>query len=643
MKVPVAYGGGMQQRLFESGYLGYASFVDIMDDDQWLFTLTDPYEDFGGDDWDFYRDCYAQQVVAQLMQQDIHRFQETIWVSRSFSSDVPMDYRTMQLGVFNAMNELAGQESTLYAGTPGISVGLSDSLAWQYGAQHQPTESTANGFYGMTIPLVERGIPLSITSLDRLASIDDLKDVRVLLLSYDCMKPMSEEVNRILAQWVREGGVLLYLGGHDAFESADNQWWSALGQTPLENLLGHLEVDVAVGRSAEAYNGFSWCGDENYGAGLQSLFLEENYGSYAATFSGNGFEPILDSEGAAMGIDCPAGKGRLIAVGLPSSFYSSTSAGPVMVRSLTEYAVQYSGYQYVESDLMTVRRGNVIATHATSMSQPMEGNFVDLLDATLPVIQSKTVEANQSSLLYDITDRMTQGTPRLAFTSGTLEGETIETADKTSFRITGPDMTPVSVRILGNGRTPKQVQIQKDGAAFSRADYGWDNGTGSLLLSMITQPDEPIDVEILWGDDEVPDKDCPQYDSITVMTNESNADAEYIVRNSGAANSAMRYCDGAAELVYRIDLDRFRDAILSLKVINNYVIGISDHDGDYRTIFDYSDISDERAQGENLTYLNFDPKEYGIEQGPLYLKLSNTDPTKGHGGAIYYFSVQYKK
>ena len=160
---------------------------------------------------------------------------------------------------------------------------------------------------------------------------------------------------------------------------------------------------------------------------------------------------------------------------------------------------------------------------------------------------------------------------------------------------------------------------------------------------MITQPDEPIDVEILWGDDEVPDKDCPQYDSITVMTNESNADAEYIVRNSGAANSAMRYCDGAAELVYRIDLDRFRDAILSLKVINNYVIGISDHDGDYRTIFDYSDISDERAQGENLTYLNFDPKEYGIEQGPLYLKLSNTDPTKGHGGAIYYFSVQYKK
>ena len=205
MKVPVAYGGGAQQRLFESGYLGYASFPDLMRSDQWLFTLTDPYEDFGGDDWDFYRDCYAKQVVAQLMQQDIHRFQETIWVSRSFSADVPIDYRAMQLGVFQAMNEAPGQASTLYAGTPGISMALSDSLSWQYGAQYQPTESTANGFYGVTVPLIERGIPLSITSLDQLSSVDDLRDVRLLLLSYDSMKPVREEINEILAQWVKEG------------------------------------------------------------------------------------------------------------------------------------------------------------------------------------------------------------------------------------------------------------------------------------------------------------------------------------------------------------------------------------------------------------------------------------------------------
>ena len=83
--------------------------------------------------------------------------------------------------------------------------------------------------------------------------------------------------------------------------------------------------------------------------------------------------------------------------------------------------------------------------------------------------------------------------------------------------------------------------------------------------------------------------------------------------------------------------------MFSCEVINNYVLSISDHDGDYQTIFDYSQISDERAESNNLAFLNFAPADYGFEDGPLYIRLSNTDPTKGHGGAIYSRSIQYKK
>lgn len=33
----------------------------------------------------------------------------------------------------------------------------------------------------------------------------------------------------------------------------------------------------------------------------------------------------------------------------------------------------------------------------------------------------------------------------------------------------------------------------------------------------------------------------------------------------------------------------------------------------------------------------------GLESGSVYLRISNTDSTKGFGGAIYYFSIQYQK
>ena len=518
---------------------------------------------------------------------------------------------------------------------------LSDSLAWQYGAQYQPTESTANGFYGVTIPLVERGIPLSITSLDQLSSVDDLKDVRLLLVSYDIMKPMREEINEILAQWVKEGGVLLSLGGHDAFEEIDGAWW---GRNPLQNLIQHLGAGLQVGRLNDPSSGFSWTGDESHGQNLISLALDPTYGSYAATFFGAGYETILEASGQSIGIDCPVGKGRLIAVGLPSSYYSSHSSGPDMVRSLVEYATQYTGYRYVESNLMSVKRGNVVASHAMLMSETLEGNFINLLDASLPVVHSVEVAAGASSLLYDISNAMTEGTPRLAFTSGTLDGEVTETAGRTTLRLSGPEMTPVTARILGNGRSPSKVRVTLDGKDYRLSDYGWDNATGSLLLSVLTGPDQPVDIEIEWGDAPVADREPAQYASLTILTNEAGEDADYLVRNSGAsANASIRYCDGAAELVYRFDLDEFDDAMFSCEVINNYVLSISDHDGDYQTIFDYSQISDERAESNNLAFLNFAPADYGFEDGPLYIRLSNTDPTKGHGGAIYSISIQYKK
>ena len=69
----------------------------------------------------------------------------------------------------------------------------------------------------------------------------------MLALSYDAaVKPQDEKVNEIIAQWVKEGGTLLYLGGFNDYDNISTEWWTQKNQTPYENLMEHLGLNVTV-------------------------------------------------------------------------------------------------------------------------------------------------------------------------------------------------------------------------------------------------------------------------------------------------------------------------------------------------------------------------------------------------------------
>ena len=157
------YRGKGEIRVFEAAYFEYATYPDSMQDGQVVYTLTDAKADNDSLTWDRYEYLWQETVVAELMQPEINHFQECVWPSRGFTP-APDRYRTVQLSIYNLLHEVGDYGTTLYAGTPGIYLGLSDTLTFQSG--FMLTGSTNEAIDGLTIPLVEKGIPLGVKALE---------------------------------------------------------------------------------------------------------------------------------------------------------------------------------------------------------------------------------------------------------------------------------------------------------------------------------------------------------------------------------------------------------------------------------------------------------------------------------------------
>jgi hypothetical protein len=83
----------------------------------------------------------------------------------------------------------------------GIGVVMSDTLLWEV----EPAPKL-QAMYGLLMPLVQAGVPVSACPAERLGDRRYLAGFKVLVLSYEAWKPASAEVNRAIVQWVRGGG-----------------------------------------------------------------------------------------------------------------------------------------------------------------------------------------------------------------------------------------------------------------------------------------------------------------------------------------------------------------------------------------------------------------------------------------------------
>jgi hypothetical protein len=127
----------------------------------------------------------------------------------------------------NTLNFMPLSENRV-SGSQGISVLMANSLMFQ--RSPRPVEGyddpQLSNFYGEALPLLKRGVPVSITHIENVGYAKTWKDVKVLLMSYSNMKPLSPEVHTYLAEWVKKGGFIVYSGRDDDPYQGVQEWWN---------------------------------------------------------------------------------------------------------------------------------------------------------------------------------------------------------------------------------------------------------------------------------------------------------------------------------------------------------------------------------------------------------------------------------
>lgn len=622
-----------------NAYIDFTSYVDSVEGAN-FYALADPMADNALATEEENQYSYLQTITASLMRPEIHRFEICPWTDRAFGR-VSTTYRTILQQCFNALNEVGGKEITLEAGTPGIAYAVSDTISWLKNGRWAP--ETSDGLYGITMPLATYGIPVSIKSMEQIYTAADLDDVKILILSYDNQLPMDEKVNDAIAEWVKAGGTLMLLSGQNDFWSAEDRFW-AEDKSPIDNLLKKLGVNASV--SPEAVDGTTLMdGIEGLGEYVRGEKVRGTYRKFTIAYESE-YESILTVGEQQLGFETAVGEGHLIAVGLPSIFYTS-DIGCELMRALTEYATQYTDLTYAETNLMTTRRGNVVATHALRRNEKLDGTYIDLYDENLTIVTNPMVEAKNSRLLYE-TDSFDLSVPRFGFSGGELvrnaDGTRMlsETASETTFSYTAAGSSQVATRLLvPAGIYPESVKAVCGGMELPVIQV-WDSKTSSLLL-IIDGFAQQTDVTVAWGTTPVPDGQNIYFIEEKVKVNNLNQDAKYLIENTANANDGLRFCDNTGRLVYKFDISEHPDVKFMLSISQNYIVEVSANGTDWTMIADYSQggTVEHIKDGGNATILNIYPSQYGITED-FYFRIRNSDTSQGWGGSLSLIQWRYQ-
>jgi len=380
-RTPNHFRGERKERTFETAFLEYGAMQNLVRaTGRGVWYLNDPIEDNPRHDWTDYRTNWESTLVASLLQPDVSQYEVAPWPERIFGGtyprnvpreeqkSIPPEYATELQVVMNALNDMKQPDHAWDCGTRGLGVLVSDSLMFQ---REQPTPSDPNmaHFYGLAMPLVKRGMPVTPVQLENVTLPGFLDGMKVLVLSYEGQKPQAAEVHPPLAEWVRNGGVLVV--GDDDRDPYNQvkEWWNGFGK------------DKAIPR--------------------QLLFRELEVADTA--FKGD--EPV------------PVGKGAVIWLRRSPARFALDAAEEAGFAAAMKTAVAKAGGEWKETNHLILRRGPYFIAagldeSTTQESKVLKGRFVNLFDPELKVQGQVDVKPGSRSFLLDL-DAVKSGTPRV--------------------------------------------------------------------------------------------------------------------------------------------------------------------------------------------------------------------------------------
>lgn len=461
---PTFFNGLKKERVFENAFLEYGSMVSMTaPTGRKLFFLTDPIEDWPRD-WADYKKNYEATFTAQLLYPMVADYEVMPWPERIYTrpyklanSDekvlIPKYYSTQMQIMVNALNNIQVSANRV-SGNDGIGVLMGNSLMFQRFPVHNGFEDPQfSNFYGQTLPLVKRGVPVKTVHMENLAYAATLKDIRVLIMSYSNMKPMSADVHQHLAEWVNKGGVLIYCGrDNDPYQKV-MEWWNTKGNsfsTPSEHLFKLLKIQPDDKKV-------------KYTVGKGNVYImKENPKQFVMEANADG--GYINVVKQAYQVDAKAG--NLI---VKNNFY--LQRGPYDIISVMDEGIKSDPYV-------------------------INGPVIDLFDPKLPVLSKKTVQPGQQGFLYNISRIKNKKKPQVLAAASRIYKEEIA-GKKYAFICKSPVNTRNSMRILLPA-APKETVITNDkGEKLSDVESSWDAVSATLYLGFDNSP-EGIRVALSW-------------------------------------------------------------------------------------------------------------------------------------------------
>ena len=461
---PTFFNGLKKERVFENAFLEYGSMVSMTEPTgRKLFFLTDPIEDWPRD-WADYKKNYEATFTAQLLYPMVADYEVMPWPERIYTrpyklanSDekvlIPKYYSTQMQIMVNALNDIQVSANRV-TGNDGIGVLMGNSLMFQRFPVHNGFEDPQfSNFYGQTLPLVKRGVPVKTVHMENLAYAATLKDIKVLIMSYSNMKPMSADVHKHLAEWVNKGGVLVYCGRDDDPYQKVMEWWNTNGNsfsTPSEHLFKLLKIQPDDKKV-------------KYTVGKGNVYI----------MKANPKEFVMEANA----------DGDYINV-VKQAYQVDAKAGNLLVKN--NFYLERGPYDII----------SVMDEGANSDPYVINGPVIDLFDPKLPVLSKKTVQPGQQGFLYNISRVENKKRSQVLASASRIYKEEI-TGKKYTFICKSPANTRNSMRILLPA-APKETVITNDkGEKLSDVESSWDAASATLYLGFDNSPDG-IRVALSW-------------------------------------------------------------------------------------------------------------------------------------------------
>jgi len=460
---PVFYRGVKKERVFENAFLEYGSMVSMTaPTGKRMYFLTDPIEDWPRT-WDDYKRNYQATFTAKLLYPSVEHYEVMPWPNRIYLGKFKLEgsderqpiseaYATQMQIMVNALNDMPASKNRV-SGSQGIGILVSNSMMFQRFPTHAGYEDPQlSNFYGMAIPLLKQGVPIETVHMENLDNVNALKNIKLLIMSYSNMKPLSPSYHDVLTKWVKQGGVLVYHGrDNDPFQNI-KEWWNSNGlrfSAPSAHLFRKMGVNQdQTDKFHKVGSGYICIVRKD----PKELIMEDNGDVRFLTTIKTAYDKLLKSP-------------------TPLVFKNSfrLNRGPYIIAA-------------------------VVNENKDEQPLHIKGPIIDLFDPELPVLSVKSIAPGHQAFLYDLA-AFKKGEPRILAAAGRSYDHKIE-KNHYEFLLKSPSKTTNSMRIYLPAK-PVAVNVNRKGVLIPLRKMEWDAASQTLLLQFENFSDG-VRVDVHW-------------------------------------------------------------------------------------------------------------------------------------------------